>query len=92
MRLGALICMAKNRETAKEFKDVMSVECRGSWSNGNRAAMTVLADIMKDEALLRAWLKRETAIWIPLKRGETPLWKRLQSTALESVRMIRDSL
>ena len=51
MRTGALICMAPDQDTAKEFKDVMSVECRGSWSNGNRAAMTVISKIMNDEKL-----------------------------------------
>lgn len=54
MRLGALICMAPTEEAAKEFKDVMSVECRGSWSNGNRAAMTVLANIIQDKELLKS--------------------------------------
>lgn len=68
MRLGALICMAKNRETAKEFKDVMSVECRGSWSNGNRAAMTVLADIMKDEALFESVVKERNRHMDTLKK------------------------
>lgn len=51
MRCGALLCMAPSAEIAKEFADVMSVECRASWSNGNRAAMTVLANIFADKAL-----------------------------------------
>lgn len=51
MRCGALMCMAPTAEIAQEFKNVMSVECRASWSNGNRAAMTVLANILSDEAM-----------------------------------------
>ena len=43
--------MAPNQEIAKEFVDVMSVECRASWSNGNRAAMTALANIINNEEL-----------------------------------------
>ena len=51
MRCGALLCMAGTAEIAKEFADVMSVECRASWSNGNRAAMKVLANIIEDKEL-----------------------------------------
>lgn len=51
MRCGALLCMAPNEKIAREFKEVMSAECRASWSNGNRAAMTVIADILEDDRL-----------------------------------------
>ena len=63
MRCGALLCMASSAEIAKEFKDVMSVECRASWSNGNRAAMTVLAKIFEDKAL-RAKVDAERTHWM----------------------------
>lgn len=71
MRLGALICMAPDEETAKEFKDIMSVECRGSWSNGNRAAMTVLSDIMGNKELF-AGVTDERDIYMEIlhKRGK----------------------
>lgn len=70
MRLGALLCMAPDETIAKEFKDVMSVECRGSWSNGNRAAMTVLADIMEDEKLFGSVVEeRNRHMEILKKRG-----------------------
>lgn len=71
MRLGALICMAPTKEISKEFKDVMSVECRGSWSNGNRAAMTVLADIISDDELFGKVID-ERAYYMDLleKRGK----------------------
>ncbi len=63
MRCGALLCMAPSAEIAKEFKDVMSVECRASWSNGNRAAMTVLAKIFADQAL-RGKVDAERTRWM----------------------------
>lgn len=63
MRCGALLCMASSAEIAKEFKDVMSVECRASWSNGNRAAMTVLANIFADQGL-RDKVDAERARWM----------------------------
>ncbi len=52
MRCGALLCMAPTAEIAKEFKDACTVASRASWSNGNRAAMTVLSNIFADEDLL----------------------------------------
>ncbi|MGN0658222.1 MAG: aminotransferase class I/II-fold pyridoxal phosphate-dependent enzyme [Emergencia sp.] len=71
MRCGALLCMAQNQETAKEFRDVMSVESRASWSNGNRAAMTVLADIFADSGLRRK-VEEERNHWLKVlaERGK----------------------
>ena len=63
MRCGALLCMAPTPEIAKEFKDVMSVECRASWSNGNRAAMTALANIWASPQL-RAKVEEERAVYL----------------------------
>lgn len=67
MRCGALLCMAPSAEIAKEFKDVMSVECRASWSNGNRAAMTVLAGIQADEGLKKS-VDEERAMYLKILR------------------------
>lgn len=70
MRCGALLCMAQTEETAKEFLDVMSVECRASWSNGNRAAMKVLANILSDENLMKKVSReREDYLQILKTRG-----------------------
>lgn len=70
MRCGALLCMAQTAEVAKEFADVMSVECRASWSNGNRAAMKVLANILSDEKLMaKVAEEREHYLKILRKRG-----------------------
>ena len=70
MRCGALICMAPDEETAKEFKDVMRIECRGSWSNGNRAAMSVIAGIFSDRELFEN-VKKERDHYMDMlaKRG-----------------------
>lgn len=71
MRCGALLCMAPTAEIAKEFKDVMSVECRASWSNGNRAAMTVLASILQNQELKQKEdEERESYLRILRERGE----------------------
>ena len=71
MRCGALLCMAPTAEIAKEFKDVMSVECRASWSNGNRAAMTVLASILQNQELKqKVDEERESYLRILRERGE----------------------
>lgn len=70
MRCGALLCMAQTTEVAKEFVDVMSVECRASWSNGNRAAMKVLANIVEDPALMaKVTEEREHYLQILRRRG-----------------------
>ena len=84
MRLGALICMAPTEEAAKEFKDVMSVECRGSWSNGNRAAMTVLADIMKNENLFRSVNDERKVYMDLLKRRGKAFMEAAASAGLET--------
>lgn len=71
MRCGALLCMAPTAEIAKEFKDVNSVASRASWSNGNRAAMTVLANIFSDEALLaQVTAEREAFLKLLRSRGK----------------------
>lgn len=67
MRCGALLCMAPTEEIAKEFRDVMSVECRASWSNGNRAAMTVLAAILQDDELKKK-VDEEREIYLRILR------------------------
>lgn len=70
MRCGALLCMAPTAEIAKEFADVNSVASRASWSNGNRAAMTVIAGIFSDEKLLaQVTEEREHFLKILRSRG-----------------------
>lgn len=72
MRCGALICMAPDEETAKEFNDVMRIECRGSWSNGNRAAMSVIAGIVNNDSLFES-VKKERDLYMEMlaARGRT---------------------
>lgn len=71
MRCGALICIAPNAELAQEFKDANAVASRATWSNGNRAAMTVIAQIFNDPALLEKVVKeRDQYMEILTQRGK----------------------
>lgn len=71
MRCGALLCMAPSLDIAKEFLDVNTVSSRACWSNGNRAAMTVLSNIFSDEKqLLEVRAEREEFLKVLRKRGK----------------------
>lgn len=72
MRSGAMICMTPDKEIAEEFKIVCSYSCRGTWSNCNRAAMTVLSSIYQDEQLLNKVIaEREGYCKMLVRRGKT---------------------
>ena len=51
MRCGAMICMAKDAETAEEFRQVCTYSSRGSWSNCPRAPQVILSKIYADPEL-----------------------------------------
>lgn len=51
MRSGGLVGLSASEEIAEEFFDINSASCRGVWSNCNRGAQKLLADIYKDQAL-----------------------------------------
>lgn len=71
MRCGALICMAKTREVADEFKTVCEFSARGSWSNCARAPQVILEKIYDDETLLeRVMAERKAFRYMLLRRGE----------------------
>ncbi len=52
-RCGAMICVAKTKEIADEFKRVCEFSSRGSWSNSAKMAQVILSRIYEDPALLR---------------------------------------
>ncbi len=52
-RCGAMICVAKTREIADEFKRVCEYSSRGSWSNTARVAQVILSRIYEDPQLLK---------------------------------------
>ena len=54
MRCGAMICIAKTPAIAQEFKQACEFSSRGSWSNCNRSAQTVIAKIYQDPELKKA--------------------------------------
>lgn len=58
MRCGALVCMTNNEAIRDEFKNVCQFSARGTWSNGVRAAQTVVANMYNDPTL-RAKLEKE---------------------------------
>ncbi len=51
-RCGAMICVAKTKEIADEFKRVCEFSSRGSWSNSAKFAQVILSRIYEDPALL----------------------------------------
>ena len=51
MRLGAIVCMAKNEEDAEEFRRAAEYAARSTWSNCNRSAMVVMGKIYADPEL-----------------------------------------
>lgn len=71
MRSGALMCLSPNKGITDEFKLVNSFSNRGTWSNGTRSAMTILANIFSDQNLLgKVKTQREEALSILQSRGE----------------------
>lgn len=52
-RCGAMICVAKTKEIADEFKRVCEYSSRGSWSNSAKVAQVILSRIYGDPELLR---------------------------------------
>lgn len=51
-RCGAMICVAKTKEIADEFKRVCEYSSRGSWSNSAKVAQVILSRIYGDDGLL----------------------------------------
>lgn len=54
MRTGAMICLAPNEAVADEFAHCCEFSCRASWSNPNRAGMSIVTKIYDDPELLGA--------------------------------------
>lgn len=61
-RCGAMICVAKTKEIADEFKRVCEYSSRGSWSNSAKMAQVILAKIYSDPELLEE-VNRERAYY-----------------------------
>ena len=70
MRTGAMLCMAKTKEIADEFKQVCSFSARNTWSNCNRSGQKVIANIYKEpETLKKVGAEREGIRNMLLERG-----------------------
>ena len=70
LRAGAMLCMAKTKEVADEFKRVCEFSARASWSNCPRAGHSILAKIYDDEELLnRVMAERKEHRDMLIRRG-----------------------
>ena len=71
MRCGALVCMAKTKKIAEEFKQVCEFSSRASWSNCARAPQMIVAKIYADPKLkARVDEEREGFRDMLLRRGK----------------------
>ena len=71
LRGGAMLCMAKTKEVADEFKRVCEFSSRASWSNCPRAVHVILSKIYADEELLgRVMAERKSHRDMLIRRGE----------------------
>lgn len=84
-RCGAMICIAKTKAIADEFKRVCEYSSRGSWSNSAKVAQVILSKIYSDPALLEK-VDKERAHYrdMLLARGRA-FEAEAQSVGLETV-------
>lgn len=84
-RCGAMICIAKTKAIADEFKRVCEYSSRGSWSNSAKVAQVILSKIYSDPALLEK-VDKERAHYrdMLLARGRA-FEEEAQSVGLETV-------
>ena len=54
-RTGALVAVSSSEEVITEFQNINKYTSRATWSNINRAAMTTLVRIQRDDALRQAY-------------------------------------
>ncbi len=72
-RTGALIGMAKDRQSVSEFVNACVITCRTRWSNLSRAAMKTMGDIYQDPELLSN-VGKERAQYIELMKQRAVLF------------------
>lgn len=74
MRMGAAICITPSENVAEEFHYACVHSCRANWSNCNRGAMKLLANIVKDpekfnkydeeKTMHKAMLNRRASVFV----------------------------
>ncbi|BEU88002.1 aminotransferase class I/II-fold pyridoxal phosphate-dependent enzyme [Selenomonas sp. TAMA-11512] len=70
-RCGALVGLSSSKEVIGEFARISKYSSRAAWSNCNRAAMTTLIHIDRDQTLLAELESERDALYqIIRKRGE----------------------
>lgn len=62
-RAGALVGLSSSQDVIREFEEAGKYSARTSWSNVNRAAMTLLSVIRRDPVLLKELEAEETGFF-----------------------------
>jgi len=74
-RTGAMIGISSDKDVIKEFVDMNQFTSRATWSNINRGAMSLLATIYKDKAIL-AEVEKERGEFYNLIRKRADIFMR----------------
>ncbi len=85
LRGGAMLCMAKTKEVADEFKRVCEFSARASWSNCPRAAHVILSKIYSDEELLAKVMEERKGHRDMLIRRGVAFMEEAEKVGLETV-------
>ena len=67
-RAGALVGLSSSKDVIDEFQEVGKYSARTSWSNINRAAMTLLSIVRRDPALLKELETEENEYFQNIRR------------------------
>lgn len=81
-RMGAIIGLSSNKDVIDEFSAVMEYTSRATWSNTNRAAMTVLTKINADAALLKQFETEREGFYQTIRRRATIFMKEAKDCGL----------
>ncbi|MBR5129382.1 MAG: aminotransferase class I/II-fold pyridoxal phosphate-dependent enzyme [Firmicutes bacterium] len=85
LRGGAMLCMAKTKEVAEEFKRVCEFSARASWSNCPRAVHVILSKIYADEQLLAKVMEERKGHRDMLIRRGVAFMEEAEKIGLETV-------
>lgn len=67
-RAGAIVGLSPDKEAIEEFTRIMKYSSRATWSNVNRAAMTVLVQLESDAELLQAFEAERASLYQTIQR------------------------
>ena len=49
LRIGALVCMSKNKEEVEAFKDANDFSCRAKWSSSSKLGISIIEKLVLDD-------------------------------------------